>query len=55
MERGNVAFIENPPHLIPQVTRLFPLREVLQAELVAAYASTDDLLRDARDYTAVGS
>ena len=48
-----MRFIETPPHLIPQPTRLFPLRELPPAEFVDEYASTDDLLRDARDYTVV--
>ena len=48
-----MTFIETPPHLIPQPTRLSPLRELPPAELVDDYASTDDLLRNARDYTAV--
>ena len=48
-----MTFIETPPHLIPQPTRLSPLRELSPVELVDDYASTDDLLRDARDYTAV--
>ena len=52
-ESRNVAFIETPPQLIPQPTRLSPLRELPPAESVDKYASTDDLLRDARDYTAV--
>ena len=46
VESRNVTFIETPPHRIPQPTRL-------PADLVDDYASTDDLLRDARDYTAV--
>ena len=46
-------FIETPPHLIPRPTRISPLRELPPAELIDDYASTDDLLRDARDYTAV--
>ena len=41
------------PHLIPQPTRLSPLRKLPPAEAVDDYASTDDLLRDARDYTSV--
>ena len=49
----NVTFIETPPHLTPQPTRLSPLRELPPAELVDVYTSTDDLLRDAQDYTAV--
>ena len=49
----NVTFIETPSHLIPQPTRLSPLQALPPAELVDHYASTDDLLRDARDYTAV--
>ena len=53
VESRNVTFIETPPHLIPQPTRLFPLRELPPAELVDDYASTHDLLRDARDYSAV--
>ena len=53
VESRNVTFIETPPHLIPQSTRLSPLRELPPVELVDDYASTDDLLRDARDYTAV--
>ena len=48
-----MTFIETPPHLIPQPARLSPLRELPPAELVDDYASTDDLLRDARDHTAV--
>ena len=53
VESRNVTFIETPSHFIPQPTRLSPLRELPPAELVDAYASADDLLRDARDYTAV--
>ena len=45
---GNVTFIETPLYLIPQPTRLSPLRELPAAELVDDYASTDDLLQDAR-------
>ena len=52
-ESRNVTFIETPPHLILQPTRLSLLRELLPAELVDDYAPTDDLLRDTRDYTAV--
>ena len=52
-ESRNGTFIETPPHLIPQPTRLSPLRELPPAELVDDYTSTDDLLRDARDYTVV--
>ena len=37
---------ETPPHLIPQPTRLSPLRELPPAELADDCASTDDLLRD---------
>ena len=48
VESRNVTFIETPPQLIPQLTRLSPLRELPPAELVYDYASTDDLLRDAR-------
>ena len=51
VESRNVTFIETPPHLILQPTRLPPLRELSPAELVDDYASTDDLLRDARGYT----
>ena len=53
VESRNVTFIETPPHFIPQPTRPSPLRELPPAELVDDYASTDDLLRDARDCTAV--
>ena len=53
VESKNVTFIENPPRLIPQPTRLSPLRELPPAKMVEDYASTDDLLRDARDYTEV--
>ena len=53
VESKNVAFIETPPYLIPQLTRLSPLRELPPAELVDDYASTGDLLWDARDYPAV--
>ena len=53
VESRNVTFIETPLHLIPQPTRLSPLRELPPAELVHDYASTDDLLRDTWDYTAV--
>ena len=53
VESRNATFIETPPDLIPQPTRLTPLRELPPAELVDDYASTDDLLRDARDYSAV--
>ena len=53
VESRNVRFIETPPHLFPQPTRLSPLRELPSTELVDDYASTYDLLRDARDYTAV--
>ena len=49
VENRDVTFIETPPHLIPQPTRLSPLRELSPAELVVDYASTDNLLRDARD------
>ena len=52
VESRNVTFIETPPHLIPQLTQLSPLRELPPAELVDDYASTDDLERDAWDYTA---
>ena len=48
-----MAFIQTPPHTFPQPTRLSPLRELPPAELVDDCASTDDLLRDAKDYTAV--
>ena len=48
-----MTFIETPPHLIPQPTRISPLRELPPAELVNDYASTGDLLRNARDYIAV--
>ena len=48
-----MAFIETPPHLIPQSTRVSPLQELPPVESVDDYASTDDLLRDARGYTAV--
>ena len=48
-----MTFIETPPHLIPQPTRLSPLRELPPAELVDDYAPTDDLLREAQDYTEV--
>ena len=48
-----MTFIETPPHLIPQPIRLSSLLELPPAELVDDYASTDDLLRDSRDYTAV--
>ena len=47
-----MTFIEIPPHLTPQPTRLTPLRELPPAKLVDDYASTDDLLRDTRDYIA---
>ena len=47
VESRNVTFIETPPHLIPQPTRLSSLRELPPAELVDDYASTDDMLRDA--------
>ena len=50
---GGVTFIETLPHLIPQPTQLSPLRELPPAELVDDYTLTDDLPRDARDYTAV--
>ena len=53
VESRNVTFIKTPPHLIPQPTRLSLRREVSPAESVDDYASTDNLLRDARDYTAV--
>ena len=53
VESRNATFIETPPHLIPQPTRLSPLRELPPAEMVDHCTSTDDLLRDARDYTAV--
>ena len=53
VESRNVMSIETPPHLVPQSTRLSLLRELPPAELVDEYASTDDLLRDARDYTSV--
>ena len=53
VESRNVTFIETPPHRIPQPTRPSPLRELPPAESVDDYASTDDLLRGARDYTAV--
>ena len=53
VESRNVTFIETLPNIIPQPTRLSPLRELLPAELVDDCASTDDLLRGARDYTAV--
>ena len=53
VDSRTVTFIETPPHLSPQPTQLSPLRELPPAELVDDYASTDDLLRDARDYTAV--
>ena len=49
VESRDAKFIETPPHFIPQPTRLSPLREGSPAELVADYASTDDLLRDAPD------
>ena len=48
-----MTFIETPPNRIPQPTRLSPLRELPRAELVDEYAATDDLLQDARDYTAI--
>ena len=53
MKGRNVKFIETPPHLIPHSTRLSPHRELPPAELVDDYASNDDLLRDAQDYTVV--
>ena len=53
VESRNVTFLETPPRLIPQPTRLSPLRELPPAEVVDDYASADDLLRNARDYTAV--
>ena len=53
VESRNVTFIETPPHLILQPIRLSPLQELSPSELVDHYAPTDDLLRDARDYTAV--
>ena len=53
LDSRNVTFIETPPHPITQPTRLSPLWELPPAEFVDDYASTDDLLRDARDYTAV--
>ena len=53
VESRNVTFIETSSHLISQPARLSPLRELPPAKLVDDYASTDDLLRDARDYTAV--
>ena len=53
VESRNATSIKTPPHLIPQLKRLSPLREIPPSELVDDYASTDDLLRDARDYTAV--
>ena len=52
-ESRNMAFIETSPHLIPQPTRLSPLREFPPAELVDGYVSTNDLLWGVRDYTAV--
>ena len=52
LESRNVTFIEIPPNLILQPTQLSPLWELPPAKLVNDYASTDDLLRDARDYTA---
>ena len=51
VESRNMTFIKTPPYLIPQPTRLSPLRELPPTELVEDYASTDELLRDARDYT----
>ena len=53
VESRNVKSIDTPPHLIPQPRQLSPLRELPPAELVDDYASTDDLLRDAREYTVV--
>ena len=53
MESRYMTFIDTPPHLTPQPIRLSPLRELPREKLVDAYASTDDLLRDVRDYTAV--
>ena len=53
VESRSVTFIETPSYPIPQPTRAFPLRELPPTELVDDYASTDDLLRVARDYTAV--
>ena len=53
VESRNVTFVETPPHLTPQPTRLSPLRELSLTKLVDDYASTEDLLRDARDYAAV--
>ena len=53
VESKNVTFIETLPHIFPQFTRLSLLRELPLAELVDDYASTDNLLRDVRDYTAV--
>ena len=38
VESKNVTFIETPPHLIPEPTRLSPLRESPPAELVDDYA-----------------
>ena len=53
VESKNVTFIETPPHLIPQPTRLPPFQELPPAELVGDCATADDLLRDARDNPAV--
>ena len=53
VESRNVTFVETPPHLILQPTRLCPLQELPPAELVDDYAPTDDVLRDVRDDTAI--
>ena len=53
VESRNVAFIETPPHLILQPTRLSPLRELPPAESVDDYTPTNDMLRIVRDYTAI--
>ena len=49
----NATFIETSPDLIPQVIRLFSLRELPSVKLNNDSASHDDIMWDARDHTTV--
>ena len=55
----NVVFIETPPHLIPQPLQLSPLQGLQSLSLDftgdtlnSNYVSTQQMLREVRDYTA---
>ena len=60
VESRNVTFIETPPHLLPQPSKLSPVQNLVPPSwdldddtLANDYISYDDLLRDVRDYTSV--